>query len=520
MQSETANAALGLTVKIALFRQMRICIALLTLFVQSLIHGQIVPDESNYNEAIIWEGVYTDGPAGKVNRGLVDLEGHAVCISMPENQARVHKIDGTDGALIWAVTFSNRVGFGICEIPGDDGQPDYIVTGGAGETQECWLARIEGSDGGLMWESIIDHAGQNWQFDGIRTAMIGADGYIYASGFISGDESNTIFVVFAGQELVLKADPANGEIAWTSAIEASEYGLATVQDSSGDLYTGGVMYDEGWCVTKRNMNGEVIWTEFIDATTEIYPYDMAIGSNDRLYYGGHRGREGAGEPFDYSCASITTAGETEWLKHYANPRGYSLEHIRNELYGIEVGSDGIYMFGGSGDESNYSQVNTPFPASDVWVGWVLGVDMNGNISSSDVFCHDGVNSATEYGALIDGGYFIFNDTDAGGDTELGVMKIINGSNPPIAANVLELSNQAVKFFPNPSQGHLKITGLRDDEPSKVYVFNGIGQLIANETITSSTLNLDLSGEKSGAYWIRVCSKSYGTITHEVLLIDN
>ena len=481
--------------------------------------AQDIPIESTYNEGVVWESVFTEGPAGKVNRGLVDAEGHVVSVSMPENQARIHKIDGSDGALIWSVTFSDRIGFGICEIPGDDGQPDYIVTGGAGETQECWLARIDGSDGGLMWESVIDHAGQNWQFDGIRTAMIGDDGYIYGSGFIGGDEPNTIFVVFAGQELVLKADPANGEIAWTSVIDASEYGLATVQDSSGDLYTGGVMYDEGWCVTKRNMNGEVIWTEFIDATTEIYPYDMAIGSDDRLYYGGHRGREGAGEPFDYSCASITTTGETEWLKHYANPRGYSLEHVRNELYGIEVGTDGIYMFGGSGDESNYSQVNTPFPSSDVWVGWVLGVDMYGNISSSDVFCHDGVNSATEYGALIDGGYFIFNDTDAGGDTELGVMKIINGSNSPVAANVLELSSQAVKFFPNPSLGHIKITGLSDDEPSKVYVFNGIGQLIANETITSSTLNLDLSGEKSGAYWIRVCSKSHGTITHEVLLID-
>jgi hypothetical protein len=146
--------------------------------------------------------------------------------------------------------------------------------------------------------------------------------------------------------------------------------------------------------------------------------------------------------------------------------------------------------------------------------------MNGNISSSDVFCHDGVNSATEYGALIDGGYFIFNDTDAGGDTELGVMKIINGSNPPVVANVLELSGQAVKFFPIPSLGHIKISGLADDEPSTIYVFNGIGQLIANETTTSSMLNLDLSEEKSGAYWIRVSSKSHGTITREVLLIDN
>ncbi|MGB1122760.1 MAG: T9SS type A sorting domain-containing protein [Flavobacteriales bacterium] len=499
---------------------MRIPTSLFLTMLPFCIAAQIVPSESTYNEGVVWESVFTDGPEGKVNRGLVDSEGHAVCVSMPENQARVHKIDGSDGALIWSVAFTNRVGFGICEIQGNDGQPDYIITGGAGETQECWLARIEGSDGGLMWESIIDHAGQNWQFDGIRTAMIGDDGYIYGSGFIGGDEPNTIFVVFAGQELVLKADPANGEIAWTSAIDASEYGLATVQDSSGELYTGGVMYDEGWCITKRSVDGEVQWTTFIEATTEIYPYDLAISEDDRLYYGGHRGREGAGDPFDYSCAALDINGELIWLNHYANPRGYSLSHIRNELYGIEAGTDGIYMFGGSGDESNYSETNQPFPSSDVWVGWVLHANWGGNISDSHVFCHDGVNSATEYGALIDGGFFIFNDTDAGGDTELGVMKILNGSNPSVPAEVTEVSTQAVTLFPNPSFGQINITGLLWDEPLTVDVFNAVGQLVFEDTFTSSFVQLDLSQEKSGLYWIRISSKSQGTLTREVLLIDN
>ena len=117
------------------------------------------------------------------------------------------------------------------------------------------------------------------------------------------------------------------------------------------------------------------------------------------------------------------------MRQYANPRGYSLAHIRNELYGLEVGSDGVYMFGGSGDESNYSASNPPFPSSDIWVGWVLAVDDQGEVVKSDVFSHGNVNSATEYGALVEGGYVIFNDTDAGGDAEVGMMKVLNGSNP-------------------------------------------------------------------------------------------
>ena len=105
------------------------------------------------------------------------------------------------------------------------------------------------------------------------------------------------------------------------------------------------------------------------------------------------------------------------------------------------------MFGGTGDEGSYSEINPPFLSSDIWNGWVLSVDKNGDIIKSDIFCQDQVNTATEYGALIDNGYVIFNDTDAQGDEEVGVMKIINGSNSPISSqdNLFEISNSLFKI---------------------------------------------------------------------------
>ena len=33
---------------------------------------QLIPNNTNYNQDIVWENVFTNGPAGKVNRGLVD----------------------------------------------------------------------------------------------------------------------------------------------------------------------------------------------------------------------------------------------------------------------------------------------------------------------------------------------------------------------------------------------------------------------------------------------------------------
>ena len=177
--------------------------AILLLFYPLLCAAQLVPEASSYNEGIVWESVFTEGPAGKVNRGLVDAEGNAVCVSMPKGSARIHKVNGEDGSLMWEATFTDRLGLGIAEIMGDDGEPDYVVTGGAGTTQECWLARIEGSNGNVIWETILDEPGNNWEFDGLRSAMVGDDGYIYASGFTGGDEPNTVFVVFAGTETCL-----------------------------------------------------------------------------------------------------------------------------------------------------------------------------------------------------------------------------------------------------------------------------------------------------------------------------
>lgn len=399
-------------------------------------HAQIVPEASNYNADIAWEEVYTSGPSGKVNRGMVDSQGHCIAVSMPNNKARIVKANGTSGQQMWAVTINGRVGFGVCEVEGD-GHPDYIVSGGTGSSQERWMTRLNGLDGSVMWDRVYDYAGGGGQFDGLRTVAVAQDGMIVASGFVQGDESDTIFVVYAGSAVVMKVDPSDGEVVWESVNGQSEYALASAQGPDGSLYSAGVMYDEGLSITKRTAEGNVLWTEVLPGTVDVIPYDLAIGSNNDLYYGGHTPRAGAGEPFDYTCIRLNLDADVQWLKHYANPRGYSLSQIRNELYGIEVGSDGVYMFGGSGDESNYSATNPPFPSSDVWVGWVLAVDGDGDVVRSDVFSHGNVNSATEYGALVEGGYVIFNDTDAGGDTEVGVMKVLNGSNPAEASSCPE-----------------------------------------------------------------------------------
>ncbi len=391
--------------------------------------AQIIPVSSGYNQNIEWESVFTDGPPGKVNRAVVDSDGNYAVIFMPDDQSRIHKIDENNGERIWTVTIENTAGFGISEI-NDTGRCDYIVSGGIGETQERWVARLNGDDGSTMWSKTYYSDGGTWEYDAVRMTIVGSDGYIYGSGFIRGEEQQTIFMDYGGEATVMKIDPDNGDEIWTHSNPNTAYALALVEASDGHLYYGSAVHDEDLTLTKLNKDGDEIWTRSLAGTDMIIPSDMAIDLGDTIYYAGHAGRRGAGHPYDYSSVKLDTAGNVSWVKHYANPRGYSLSYIRSELYGIKVGPHGVYLFGGTGDENeSYSVENPPFVSSDIWNGWVIITDRDGQIIRSDVYCQDEVNTATEYGCIIDGGYVIFNDTDAQGDTEVGVLKIVFDSIP-------------------------------------------------------------------------------------------
>ena len=458
------------------------------LFIPLINNAQIIPDNSDYNQNIIWESVFTEGNPGKVNRGLVDSDGNLAVVFMPDNQSRIHKINGQNGELIWSVTINNTVGFGITEI-NDNNRVDYIVSGGSGNTQERWLARLNGDNGSIIWSQDYNSSGNSSMYDGIRSTIIGNDGYIYGAGFIGGDESDTIFIVYGGNAMSIKVNPTNGQEVWTAINNQTEYAVSIVESSDGNLYYGSTNYEGDLTLTKLNNNGSELWTRNLSGTEAIIPADLDI-HNDIIYYGGHREREGNGEPFDYSSIKIDLEANIFWAKHYANPRGYDLEYIRNELYGIKVSDEGIYLFGGSGDENeSYSAVNPPFESSDIWNGWVLFTDYDGNVIRSDVFCHEEVNTATEYGDLTENGYVIFNDTDAFGDTEVGVMKIVNPSLTNDSYGVLN----SLDFFPNPSPDYINVDS---DKELKAVIFDILGNELFRDNING---RIDLRSLERGTY---------------------
>ncbi len=433
---------------------------------------------------------------------VLSQDGNAAVIFMPDDESRIHKIDGETGERIWTQTIEGTVGFGISELKIND-QSDYIVSGGIGETQERWVARLNGADGSVVWSKSYNIDGDNWEFDAVRMTTIGDDGFIYGAGFVGGDEPATVFIVYAGQAMVMKIDPETGDEVWTHTNSQTEYAMAVVQDSNGDLYYGSKNYDEDLTLTKLDTEGNEAWTTSIPNTDRIIPADLDISSKDEIYFGGHAWRNGLGDPFDYSCVKLNTEAQVQWINHYANPRSYCLDYIRNELYGIKVNEDAVYMFGGTGDESgSYSETNPPFNSSDVWNGWVLITDFEGNILRSDVFCHEDVNTATEYGDIFEGGYMIFNDTDAFGDTEVGVMKVFHGN--LTNANDLGMKNPCADIFPNPANEFIEIeTGLSN---FALEIIDSSGRAFTTRAFENTPTRIEIQNLPPGIYFLKISNE--------------
>ena len=159
-----------------------------------------------------------------------------------------------------------------------------------------------------MWNKTYGYSGSSWMYDGVRMTIVGDDGYIYGSGFVQGDEPNTIFVVYGGKGMIIKINPINGNEVWTSINEDVEYALSLVQASNNFLYYGSALYDENLSLSKLNTDGNIQWTNFIQNTENAILSDITIDINDNIYFGAHSSRTGIGDPFDYTCLKIDLNG--------------------------------------------------------------------------------------------------------------------------------------------------------------------------------------------------------------------
>ena len=155
------------------------------------------------------------------------------------------------------------------------------------------------------------------------------------------------------------------------------------------------------------------------------------------------------------------------------------------------------------------------PPLEPWVAkWLMSVTMDGEIANSWVYSHDGVNTATEYGVLAENGFVLFNDTDAGGDTEVGVMKI-----QPTATQVSshDEPDRGVVLSPNPASSAVRIS-IEGHLRSSAYSISDMRGRIVMEGVLLNTLTTLLTDQlTNGEYILRIFGAE--TVITKPLLIQ-
>ena len=68
------------------------------------------------------------------------------------------------------------------------------------------------------------------------------------------------------------------------------------------------------------------------------------------------------------------------------------------------------------------------------------------------------------------------------------------------------ADQAIRMFPNPSDGAVFISLPAVSENTNLEVYNALGELIVKQPATATNIALDLKNKPSGIYFIHVNNK--------------
>jgi hypothetical protein len=68
-----------------------------------------------------------------------------------------------------------------------------------------------------------------------------------------------------------------------------------------------------------------------------------------------------------------------------------------------------------------------------------------------------------------------------------------------------LDNKKILLFPNPTRGNItiKFESYQEDASSRVYLYGISGNSLMNEPVTSTSINIDLSGYPAGIYILKI-----------------
>ncbi len=203
---------------------------------------------SGHSGAVLWSTLLG---AGRAEALVLDAAGGAVVAGQVQGSGpdlAVARLDPRTGAPTWpaifqrsgsASAFADETARGLALAAGGD----VIAVGGlegpgTGRDLAAW--RLSGSDGSVVWESILDGGGSD--FDGLNAVAVDPAGDIVVAGFVT-NAGGTV------DAFVAKLDGLTGSTVWDETPNglADEFDQldAVTTDAAGDVYAAGFLDNDG-----------------------------------------------------------------------------------------------------------------------------------------------------------------------------------------------------------------------------------------------------------------------------------
>jgi hypothetical protein len=434
-------------------------------------------------------------------------------------------------------------GYGTITFPGST-----VTLQGQGDN-DILVAKYD-LNGNLMWARS---SGMKYNESAIAVAC-DPSGNVYISGHFSDTTkigTTTLYGNTLKDFFVAKYD-ANGNFLWVrqGGGPGKDDAKSIVCDAAGNVYIAGFyssgamigsttysttsgMYDDTF-VAKYDTNGNLMWVQTAGGDYDDVIWGMTIDAAGMLYVTGEFNAAayfGSTQLITAGNADIFVAcydgnGAIQWAKRGGGPlvdraRGIGTDgtnlYVTGQFGGTALFGTSAVTAGDSSDVFFASMTNTGnFTAAGSITGPADGPESLGYEAGNAITCKDGSNIYAT-GAILDGGVCGSYSLSPYSRTDAFVVKMTS-----LLASTHEAKADPKDFYvyPNPGNGNIMIFSDKVYPDADVTVYNALGQVITKRSSkTLSKLNIDLSNEQNGIYFVEIKSENK-TVATKKLVVNN
>lgn len=442
-----------------------------------------------------------------------------------------------------------------------EGYGNQIIFPGSAITLTCigdndvFLCKYD-LNGTLLWARS---AGGNYSDKGLGVTYDNT-GNIYICGYFNDTATfgTTTIISNGGEDIFIAKYNSTGTFQWVkhAGSPGRDEAKSIKCDAAGNVYICG-MYSQG-CVfgsqtlstynntiyfdafiAKYSPSGSLIWVKTAGGDYDDVAWSLTTDNAGKVFIAGEYNGYAV-----FDALSLTTSGRAQafvacydasgnaqWATKAGGIMPVYADNMTARARGIGCDGTNILITGQFGATAVFGAISlTAADSSDIFFA---SLDNNGNFiravsvggaadafenlgyESGNAICADASGNAYATGSLLDGGVFGSTTLTAYSRTDVFITRI------SLLTSVNDLANNPknISVYPNPSTGNftLDMTQLAGQK-TEMTITNCLGQIINKRTDKSSSkMNIDLSAEQKGIYFIEIKSEDQSISRGKIVL---